>query len=204
MSLDSLYNLAATYPLVAPPVIFLAAVLAHVVVGVLVHLIRRRDFDWHALGAFVEQDMATTRAKVIAIAFLSGLAVVVLVPSSSAADLKAATLPVFATLAAACTAATLPILRDTVYSLIELVSGSRPLMATSTPATGGSMSMALPKATLPAGTITLPGPIHVDPGTVVAGSVPVIQVTATPPIDEAALADQMIGKLVDRLTQPNA
>ena len=117
--------LLQAHPEVAAVVIFLLAVAAHVVVGALLHLIRLRDFDWHRLGAFVEQDFATTRGAAILVTFLTTL-VTTTVPG---ADWRAAFLPAFAALAASCAAATLPVLRDTFYELISLLSGRRPATA---------------------------------------------------------------------------
>lgn len=112
-------NLAQAHPEVAAVMIFLVAVAAHVLVGALLHLVRLHDFDWHRLGAFVEQDFATARGIAILVTFLTTLATTT-VPG---ADWRAAFVPAFAALAASCAAATLPVLRDTLYELVQLVSG---------------------------------------------------------------------------------
>jgi len=114
--------LAQAHPEVAAVVIFLLAVAAHVGVGALLHLLRLHDFDWHKLGQFVEADLASTRAKVILVTFLGTLATTTF-PGS---DWRAAFIPAFATLAASCAAATLPVLRDTLYELVQLISGVNP------------------------------------------------------------------------------
>lgn len=107
------------HPEVAAVMVFLGAVAAHVLVGALLHLVRLHDFDWHKLGAFVEQDFATTRGIAILVTFLTTL-VTTVVPGS---DWKAAFTPAFLALAASCAAATLPVLRDTFYELVQLLSG---------------------------------------------------------------------------------
>jgi hypothetical protein len=114
-----LQSLIQAHPEVAAVVIFLLAVAAHVVVGALLHLVRLHDFDWHRLGAFVEQDFATARGLAILVTFLTTL-VTTTVPG---ADWRAAFVPAFAALAASCAAATLPVLRDTLHELVELVTG---------------------------------------------------------------------------------
>lgn len=112
------------HPEVAAVVIFLLAVAAHVIVGALLHLLRLGDFDWHRLGQFVEADLASTRAKVILVTFLGTL----LTTTIPGGDWRAAFIPAFAALAASCAAATLPVLRDALYELVELISGTKPTL----------------------------------------------------------------------------
>lgn len=114
--------LAQAHPEVAAVVIFLLAVAAHVAVGAALHLVRLHDFDWSKLGQFVEADLAATRGIAILITFLLTVATTTL-PGS---DWRAAFTPAFLTLVASCAAATLPIARDTLYELIELLSGVNP------------------------------------------------------------------------------
>lgn len=115
----------AAHPDVAAVTLFLAALGAHVLVGALLHLVRLHDFDWHRLGAFIEQDAATARGLAILTTFL--LDVVTRLasasPGASAADLRLLVMPAVVSLVAACGASILPLLRDTVYELVQLVTG---------------------------------------------------------------------------------
>lgn len=120
--LAQLGALMVAHPEVAAVLVFLAAVGAHVAVGAALHLFRLHDFDWGKLGQFVEHDFATARGIAILVAFLTTLATTV-VPGS---DFRAAFVPAFAALAASCGAATLPIARDTLYELVQLVGGASP------------------------------------------------------------------------------
>lgn len=117
--MTGLLEFARRHPEVATVVVFLLAVAAHVAVGALLHLLRRRDFDWHRLGAFVEQDMASLRGLAILTTF-----VLTLLTTTYGGDWAAAWGPAFGSLVAACAAATLPILRDTGYELLELMTGT--------------------------------------------------------------------------------
>lgn len=114
--------LLQAHPEVATVLVFLVALGAHVAVGAALHLLRLHDFDWHKLGQFVEHDMASVRGVAILTTFLLTVATTTL----PGADWRAAFGPAFATLVASCAAATLPIVRDTIYELIELVSGINP------------------------------------------------------------------------------
>ncbi len=117
--MNQLQALIMVHPEVATVLIFLLAVLAHVVVGALLHLLRLHDFDWHRLGAFVEQDFATTRGLAILTTFVLTLATTT-IPGG---DWHAAFGPAFLALVGAAAAATLPVVRDTLYELVWLVSG---------------------------------------------------------------------------------
>jgi hypothetical protein len=100
--------------------VFLAALGAHVGVGGLLHLVRLHDFDWHRLGAFVEQDFATKRGVAILTTFVMTLLTTVM-----PGEWRAAFGVAFLALSASCASATLPILRDTAYELVELLSGAK-------------------------------------------------------------------------------
>lgn len=115
------------YPEVGAVLAYLAAVAAHVAVGALVHLFRLHDFDWHKLGAFIEQDFATRRGLAIGSTFVLTLMTTI----APGADWSVAFIPAFAALAAACAAGTLPVVRDTLRELLQLVSGQEPPPTTS-------------------------------------------------------------------------
>lgn len=117
-----LVALFKVHPEVAAVLVFLAAVAAHVLVGALLHATRLHDFDWGKLGQFVEHDFASTRGLAILVTFLTTLATTV----APGTDFRAAFAPAFLALAASCGAATLPVVRDTLYELIQLVSGANP------------------------------------------------------------------------------
>lgn len=123
--LAALVALFHDHPEVGAVVVFLAAVAAHITIGALLHATRLHDFDWGKLGLFVEHDFATARGLAILTTFLLTLTTTV-VPGS---DFRAAFGPAFATLAASCAAATLPILRDTLSELGQLVNGVNPAPA---------------------------------------------------------------------------
>jgi hypothetical protein len=108
-----------THPEVAAVVIFLLAVAAHVLVGATLHLVRLHDFDWHRLGAFVEQDFATVRG----LAILTTFVLTLMTTTAPGQDWHAAFAPAFAALVASCAAATLPVVRDTLNELMQLVVG---------------------------------------------------------------------------------
>lgn len=119
----------AAHPDVAAVTLFLAALTAHVAVGAALHLVRLHDFDWHKLGAFVEQDMATARGLVILTTFLLDVLTRVVsatTPPQTAAELRLLVMPAVVSLVAACGASVLPILRDTLRELMQLVSGTNP------------------------------------------------------------------------------
>ncbi len=113
------------HPEVGAVLLFLTALALNVVVGALLHLTRLGDFDWHRLGAFVEEDLVSSRGAAILVTFLLTLAT----STVPGADWRAAYAPAFATLAASCAAATLPLLRDTLYEFIQLLTGTHPLGA---------------------------------------------------------------------------
>ena len=119
--MNTLINLLHQHPEAGVVALFLIAVGAHVTVGAALHL-RLRDFDWHKLGGFVEQDFATTRGKAILVTFV--LSLVTQLAGGSA--WKAAFGVSLAALVASCSAATLPVVRDTLYELVQLVSGWSP------------------------------------------------------------------------------
>lgn len=110
-------------PAVTPVWFFLGAITLHVLVGGLLHLVRLKDFDWHELGNFVENDFASKRGLAILATASTTLATTFL----PGADVKAAFLASWLAFAAACGAAVLPVLRDTFYDFVQLVSGSRPV-----------------------------------------------------------------------------
>lgn len=114
--------LLQAHPEVAAVLVFLLAVAAHVLVGAAVHLLRIHDWDWGKLGQFVEADFASTRGIAILVTFVMTLATTI-APGS---DWRAAFTPAFLALAASCAAATLPVLRDTLYELVWLLSGTNP------------------------------------------------------------------------------
>ena len=118
----SALQLAQAHPEVFAVGVFVMALGTHITVGALLHLVRLRDFDWRKLGRFVEQDMATTRGVAILVTLLLTLSTTI-VPGS---DWHAAFGPAFATLVASCAAATLPIVRDTLYELVQLLTGTNP------------------------------------------------------------------------------
>jgi hypothetical protein len=115
-SLTDLYN---SHREVAVVVVFLLAVAAHITAGVLLAVFRRHDFDWHHLGSFVENDVWTKRGGAILATFL----ITVAAATGSNADLHAAYTPALLALVATTGANTLSVVRDTLYDLIELVSG---------------------------------------------------------------------------------
>lgn len=117
--LSTFTALAQAHPEVATIVVFLIVLGFHIAVGCLVHLVRLHDFDWHRLGKFVEDDFATKRGLAILVTFLMTL-VTTTVPNQ---DVHAAFGPAFAALVLAAGASVLPILRDTLYELVYLVSG---------------------------------------------------------------------------------
>ncbi len=112
------FEQAITRPDVLPVLCFLAVLAAHVLVGAILHAVRRHDFSWHELGAFVEQDFATTRGAAIFATFVLTVA-----SSTGGGDWQAAWAAAWAALVASCGAATLPIVRDTLTQLAELVGG---------------------------------------------------------------------------------
>lgn len=123
---------AGSNPAVLPVLIFLGAVALHIAVGILLHAIRLRDFDWYQLGHFVESDFAVTRGVAIFVTFVTTAGaqiIVVKVPLSALtqAELAAIVVPPWLALVASCGAATLPILRDTFYSFVQLLTGTRPM-----------------------------------------------------------------------------
>ena len=121
----TLSGLLHAHPEVGVVALYLVALGAHVVVGASLHAVRLRDFDWHKLGAFVEQDFSSSRGKAILVAFVLSL----VTQLSQSASWKAAFGVSLAGLVAACGAATLPVVRDTLYELVQLVSGVNPAPA---------------------------------------------------------------------------
>lgn len=117
--MSQVVDFVSRYPEVGAVLAYLGAIALHVAVGVLLHLFRLHDFDWHKLGAFVEQDLATRRGIAIGTTFVLALVTTV----APGADVRAAFVPAFAALAAAAAAGTLPILRDAAYELVQLFSG---------------------------------------------------------------------------------
>lgn len=111
--------LARAHPEVATLLVYLAALGAHVGVGILLHAVRIRDFDWAKVGQFIEADLFTAQAAVMLTTFLLTL-LTTIEPNS---DWKAAFTPAFVTLVASAGASTLPIVRDTLRELVQLVGG---------------------------------------------------------------------------------
>lgn len=116
------FALLRAHPEVATVLVYLAVLGAHVVVGMLLHALRLRDFAWDRVGQWIEEDVWTARGGAILVTFLMTL-VTTIAPGS---DWRAAFVPAFATLVAACAASTMPILRDTLYELVQLITGSDP------------------------------------------------------------------------------
>lgn len=113
-------DLLVTHPEIGVVSLFLLAVGLHVAVGAALHHFRLKDFDWNKFGAFVETDLASTRAIVIGVSFASTL----FTTAFTGGDLKLAFGPAFVVLVASCASATLPILRDTLYEVQQLVTGT--------------------------------------------------------------------------------
>lgn len=117
------FALLQAHPEVATVLVYLAALAAHVGVGMLLHAVRLHDFAWDRVGQWIEADVWTARGGAILTTFLLTL-ITTTVPGS---DWRAAFAPAFATLVAATGASTLPIVRDTLYELVQLFSGRMPL-----------------------------------------------------------------------------
>jgi hypothetical protein len=98
------------HPEIVVVVVFLVVLAAHVLVGALLHLVRLHDFDWHRLGAYVEQDFATQRGLAILTSFL-----LTMLTATAPGEWRAGFGVAFAALVASAAAATLPIVRDTIY-----------------------------------------------------------------------------------------
>src|SRR5262249_45124324 len=114
-----LINLLRQHPEVGVVALYAIALGSHATVGALLHLLRLGDFDWHKLGGFIEQDLVTTRGLAVLTLAASSL----LTQLSSGATLQAAFHVALAGLVAASAAATAPIVRDTLYELLQLVAG---------------------------------------------------------------------------------
>jgi hypothetical protein len=135
--LQYLVTLVHAHPEVATLFAYLAVLGAHVGVGMLLHAVRLGDFDWGKVGQWIEADVWTARGGAILVTFLLTL-VTTTVPG---ADWRAAFTPAFLALVAAAGASILPIARDTLYELMQLISGVDPkpaarLQPAKAPATG--------------------------------------------------------------------
>ena len=117
-----MFQLFTQHPEVGVVLIFLLAVASHVTVGALLHWLRLKDFDWHKLGGFVEQDFATTRG----LSILSTFVMTMVTQLTAVSSWKAAFGVSLAALVASCAAATLPVLRDTLYEALQLLTGFDP------------------------------------------------------------------------------
>jgi hypothetical protein len=106
-------------PAVGTLAVFFCVVMAHVLVGALLHALRLHDFDWDKLGQFVETDFGSRRA-VVAFSLALGTVISDAVPGSTAHSLAQVFLTALVPVAAA---NTLPVLRDTLRELYELVTG---------------------------------------------------------------------------------
>ncbi len=120
--MNAFLALLRAHPEVAVVLGYLAALGAHVGVGMLLHAIRLHDFAWDRVGQWIEADAWTARGGAILVAFLLTLIAATL-PGS---DWRAAFTPAFLALVAAAGASTLPIVRDTLYELVQLLSGVNP------------------------------------------------------------------------------
>ena len=120
--MTTLLGLLRQHPEAGVVALYLIAIGSHAAVGALLHLLRLGDFDWHKLGNFVEQDLLTTRGAAIAVTFATSL----LTQLSNGSNWHAAFGVSLAALVASCSAASLPIARDTLYELLQLVSGWSP------------------------------------------------------------------------------
>lgn len=107
------------HPEVAAIGAYLAALAAHVGVGVALHATRLADFSWDKIGQFMETDLWSRRAGVMLVTFVG----TVITTTTPNADIRSAFGPAFATLVVSATAATLPILRDTLTELGQLIGG---------------------------------------------------------------------------------
>jgi len=110
----------ASYPGAATLATFLGAVMAHVLVGIVLHATRLHDFDWSKLPQFVEQDYASKRVVAVYVLALSNVMAQV-TPSASAHALAQVFL---AALVPAAAAATAPVVRDTISELVQLLTGT--------------------------------------------------------------------------------
>lgn len=119
-------DLFRAHPEVATLLVYLVALAAHVGVGILLHAFRIHDFDWGKVGQFIGADLWTAQAGVMLTTFLLALATT-LTPSS---DWHAAFVPAFGVLVASAAASTLPIVRDTLRELVQLVGGVQAAAAT--------------------------------------------------------------------------
>lgn len=98
---------------------YLLALGAHVGVGVALHATRLADFSWDKIGQFMESDLWSKRAGVMLVTFIG----TVVTTTSPNADIRSAFGPAFATLVVSATASTLPLVRDTLTELGQLIGG---------------------------------------------------------------------------------
>lgn len=130
--LDAVQN-----PAVLPVLVFLAAVALHILCGAALHLLRLHDFDWGKFGEFVEHDFAVARGIAILVTFV--MAVAAQLASTAVGNhltvelLAAIVVPPWLALVASCGSAVLPILRDSLYDFVQLLTGTRPMGTTKQP-----------------------------------------------------------------------
>lgn len=117
--MTSLFAFLQAHPEVVALGAYLLALAAHVGVGVALHATRLADFSWDKIGQFMESDLWSKRAGVMLITFIG----TVVTTTSPNGDIRSAFGPAFATLVVSATASTLPIVRDTLRELVQLVSG---------------------------------------------------------------------------------